>query len=290
MSLIPESEVLRYSRPPSATTVSSVAKFQEDIREALGSEYETFLQGSYKNDTSVRDINDVDIVAIKKTTVSSVFSSERIDRTVTWNDLFGDVARKIHASPKFAGKTSYGDKCVIVKADWKADVVPAVRISSAETDPIAIYSFKQRQERQNFPRIHYRNGVTKNQETNSAFKPIVRMLKRWAANHWPNGGIAPSYYLECLVSNVPKERFSGNLADAFFSVALYIEENIKPTMPVVVWSVARDKDILVPDEWNNTQYSQFHAQLSASTFPLASALLATSEADARRNWRRAFNE
>jgi len=289
--LIPDSEVQRYTRGPASSTVSSVSNFQEAIRDILGNDYETFLQGSYRNDTSVRELNDVDIVALRKFTVSTVFSEERYNQTISWPDIFAAVKASLDTSPKLRGKTSYGDKCVKVNAEWKADVVPAVRIKHYDQDPIAIYSFREAKERKNFPRVHYDNGVEKHQQTGETFKPLVRMFKRWAAHHWPSDeSVAPSFYVECLVSNVPNDNFVTDLAHAFFQVGYWIERNILPNPAPVVYSVARDKDILLDTEWKLANYARFHAQLVRSTGHVATALNAQTQAEAIRRWRSAFNE
>lgn len=289
--LIPDSEVQRYARGPSQTTVSSVAAFQDAIRDALGSDYETFLQGSYKNDTSIRDINDVDIVAVLKFTSSGAFSGRPVTNYVSWADIFAEVRGRLD-SASFRGRTSIGDKCVHVNADWSADVVPAVTINGYDRDPIAIYSFREQAERKNYPRVHYENGVRKQQRTGNAYKPTVRMFKAWAANHWANDpSIAPSFYVECVVYNATDSNFGlDDLASTFFYVGYRIESNFLPTLPRYVSSVAEDKDILVESEWKLANYSRFHAQLTRSTSLVLDARNARNQAEAVRLWRAAFNE
>ncbi|MCC6350529.1 MAG: nucleotidyltransferase [Candidatus Eisenbacteria bacterium] len=288
--LIPNSEVARYSAGPSVTTTSSIAAFQTAIRAALGDDYETFLEGSYKNDTAIRDINDVDIVAIRRTTVSTVFSEERFPTSVTWDAIFSEAQARLGSAPRFRGKVTRGDKCLNVDEAWHADVIPAVRILRYDQDPIAVYSFREASERKNWPRVHYDNGVAKHRTTNQSFKPIVRMFKAWVANQWPQQSPAPSFYVECLISNVPDDRFGQDLASAFFSVGYWIEQNIRADVPPVVWSVARDKDILVANEWHPDKYAVFLQQVTISTSYAAGALQATTVAEATRLWRRAFNE
>jgi hypothetical protein len=281
---------MRHSRAPSPTAISSVSSLQEAIRDALGSDYETFLQGSYKNDTSIREVNDVDIVALRKQTVSGVFSQEHYNSAISWNDIFVTLKDKLEDAARFRGKASFGDKCVIIKDTFNADVVPAVRIGDYGKDPIAIYSFREGAERLNNPRVHYANGVRKHEATGKTFKPLVRMFKNWAANHWPDESVAPSFYVECLVYNVLDGQFQNDLARAFFSVGYWIEQNILPSPAPVVWSVAQDKDILVEKEWKRADYSRFHTQLVNSTSKVAAALSADTVAAATRNWRAAFNE
>jgi hypothetical protein len=288
--LIPASEVARHTRGPSATTTAGIASLQDAIRDALGEPYETFLQGSYKNDTAIRDINDVDIVAVRKRTVSTVFSQERYTLIESWDSIFGDIESRLGGTARFRGKVSRADKCVKVTDTWNADIVPAVRIKSYDQDPVAVFSFREGTERENWPRVHYANGVQKHRSTSQTFKPIVRMFKSWVTNHWPQQNPAPSFYVECLISNVPDDRFSTDLALGFFSVGYWIEQNVPASPPPVVWSVARDKDILVASEWHPDKYAIFARQLAVSTTYVARALQATSVAEATRLWRLAFNE
>ncbi len=274
MHLIPDSEIIRYSRAPSASTISAVSKFQDDIRAGLGDEYETFLQGSYKNDTSIRDLNDVDIVAIKKSIGSGTFSKEAFATYISWNDIFSSAASKLGTLKKFAGKLTWGDKCIVVESELKADVVPAVRIATPDTDPIAIYSFREGKERLNYPRLHYQRGVEKNKTTGS-YKSVVRMFKRWATGHWPNVTCS-FFFIECLIHSVPDNQFQSDLVYSFFAVARYIEVNVTPAVFPVILSVAGDKDILTPEEWKREQYTAFHAKLSECTGYLAHAITATT--------------
>lgn len=59
----------RYSPGPSSTKVTQVASLQQTIHDVLGDEdYDTFLQGSYRNGTALSDINEVDIIARRKAT------------------------------------------------------------------------------------------------------------------------------------------------------------------------------------------------------------------------------
>jgi tRNA nucleotidyltransferase (CCA-adding enzyme) len=65
---ITQSAIDRYSAGPSVTRTSQVKALHENIRSALETwgdrKYDTFLQGSYRNGTAIKDINDVDIVAL----------------------------------------------------------------------------------------------------------------------------------------------------------------------------------------------------------------------------------
>lgn len=95
----------RYARPPSTTTVDSAVSIHTNVRAALGdSEYATFLQGSYKNDTALWDMNDVDIVALSRGVKSSVFTGTvPVNGGISWNELFARVERKLQAVEAYKG-------------------------------------------------------------------------------------------------------------------------------------------------------------------------------------------
>jgi hypothetical protein len=286
--LIPDAAVARYAAGPSDSTVSAVKSLHETVRSVLGTGYETFLQGSYRNNTGVADLNDVDIVAIRRNTTSSVFTNTNPTNPIRWDAIFQEAQSLLEASYHYQGKIERGDKCITINTNFHADVVPAVKIGSIETDPIAIYSFREQRERENFPRDHFQNNVTKQTATGNTYKPTVRMMKRWVRNWFAGTKTAPSFYVECLVHGVPNENFNSDLAVAFFMVAHHISQHVSST--TYIGSVAGDKDILVPQEWDWNRFSIFQSQLTRSVLDVADALQATNATEARRLWRKAFNE
>ena len=83
----------------------------------------------------------------------------------------------------------------------------------------------------NYPKLHIKNGEAKNSplQTNGRYKPSVRMFKN-ARNHMIDkrllgDGVAPSYFVECLLYNVPSQHFSASPRDTFFNVTKYLYEN-----------------------------------------------------------------
>lgn len=207
---------------------------------------------------------------------------------ISWDQIFQEIQNKLEGSYSYVGKTERGDKCIAVNTNFKADVVPAAYISNDGSDPISVYSFRDGSERKNFPRVHYQNNVEKHRLTNQAYKPTVRMFKRWARNWFDGTKVAPSFYVECLIYSVSNAKFNSDLAESFFTVGSYIIDNYTRTS--VINSVAGDKDILVGSEWNPDNFVAFKAQLEESVSKVQSALSATSFTEANRLWHNAFNE
>ncbi|WP_437665607.1 nucleotidyltransferase domain-containing protein [Sorangium sp. So ce1182] len=280
--------VARYARPPSDTTVSQAISVHESVRDLLGdTEYATILQGSYKNDTALWDMNDVDIVAVSKGLVSCYFTGSTPTNGVPWADIFSRIEKRLQADTRYQGKWTREDKCIRLNTGVKVDIVPAVRIGDATADPIAIYSFRAGKERKNWPRAHFDAGAAKSAATNGAFKQTVRLLKRWSRCWFSDRKVAPSYYLECAVHAQPNTAFFGNLARDFVSVAAGIGQLRygSSTLP----RQAGEGNLLAPDEWPSAQFQQFQQTLHGASVYAQAALNAYSEFSARNQWVAAFN-
>ncbi len=64
-SVLDPAWIARYARPPSQTTIKNAISLHQNVRDLIGQcSYDTILQGSYKNDTALADMNDVDVLAI----------------------------------------------------------------------------------------------------------------------------------------------------------------------------------------------------------------------------------
>ena len=62
----------------------------------------------------------------------------------------------------------------------------------------------------NWPEQHHKNGVSKNKETATRFKSIVRVLKALSNEMTEQGvrpGDMPGFFTECLVYNIPNDHF-----------------------------------------------------------------------------------
>lgn len=281
--------VARYAAGPSQAKVDQAKSLRRDVSTALGTGYQVFLQGSYRNNTGVAELNDVDVVALSKT-VHSTVDRGPAQYPVTWDEIFSRVERRLDAHPRFAGLLERGDKCIKVDTSLSLDVVPAIYRDAPDYDPIEVYSFRDRRRRDNYPRDHWESGVAKNDDsrTDGAFKPTVRLFKRWARNVLSDPKLAPSFYIECAVHHVPDDAFSSDLAVSFVGVGLYLIQDVSRS--TVVYSVAGDKDILVESEWHPDKFEQFQRELAGSVVSAGKAMQASTTTEANRLWRQAFGE
>lgn len=289
---LPAEFVNSYASVPAKTTVDRAISLHQNVREALGSEYDTLLQGSYKNDTALADLNDVDVVAVHRSTYSTSFGARRYLTSVPWPEIFARIERKLQADARYQGKWERHDKCIQLNTGVHIDIVPAIVVSESTADPVAIYSFREGTERQNWPRAHYDNSAAKSGRTNGSYKQAVRLFKRWAQCCFGSRKIAPSYYLECLLYATPDDRFTGDLAADFCAIARWIGLQFPQQWSydyTKLWRVAGEGNVLTATEWKKADFEAFRTQLATSLRWADAALTATSEQQARDYWKAAYN-
>ncbi|MEK9138037.1 MAG: nucleotidyltransferase, partial [Bacteroidota bacterium] len=71
----------------------------------------------------------------------------------------------------------------------------------------------------NYPKPHSKNCTAKHQNTGNRFKPVVRIVKNMRGRLFDDGVIgrdlAPSYFIEGMLYNVPDDQFKGDLSSTF---------------------------------------------------------------------------
>lgn len=281
---IPESQLETWSHPGAVTTAKLT---HESIRNALAAnnspiramDYEVYLQGSYKNDTHIRSDSDVDVVVQLNSTFGYDLSALPGDQAQSFRGTYPVTAvyRWEHFRPDVltalrryygAGAVTEGNKSLKLKAGsgrLAADVIPAIHFRKYQyfygqnvtglIDGIQFENLPDRRTVVNFPKPHYDNGVTKNSKgrTDGRYKPTVRMFKN-ARTYLVGQGIisenlAPSYFLECLLYNVPDPNFGNSLQENFIAVFNWL------------WSAARADSLVcqngqsglfgnTPEQWD----------------------------------------
>lgn len=210
-------------------------------------------QGSYYNNTNVRQNSDVDICVrlksafyydLPKGATPETFGI--IPSTYTYAQYQSTISDALVA--KFGrGNVTKGSKAFDVHSN-------SYRV---DADVVACFEYRRYLDGGgyiignqffagdgtkiiNFPEQHYANGVTKNTATGRRYKRVVRILKRLNAQ-MENDGIKgldniSSFLIECLVWNVPNENFN----NATYSV---------DTENVLRYLYHSTKDIALCDQW-----------------------------------------
>jgi len=245
---IPESQLEIWSHPGAVTTAKAT---HESIRNALNSYewpgdviYEVYLQGSYKNSTNIYGDSDVDIVVQLNSTFYSNLSEDEKrylhiePASYVWRDFRDDVLSALRGYYDYS-KIKEGDKCVKVESNGNrlhADVVIAAQYRKYRSinindfvEGITFWTQLFRNKIINYPKQHYKNGVSKNSRTNSWYKPTVRIFKNIRTYLLKNGKIeedlAPSYFLECFIYNTDDENFGYKYTNTFLSVLNWLSES-----------------------------------------------------------------
>lgn len=235
---IPESQLTTWAKQGSVTQSADTYKTIKDVIESNNAPYanrrpSSFLQGSYGNDTNVYGVeSDVDVVL----RCGSIYYYDLSDLTEPERELY----KRTHSgaqykyadfkdevtdwlSQQFKDDADPGTKAIRIKGRGnrrEADVLPCVqfrRYLKFNGDQDATYVegvcffLPDGTRVTNYPKLHKQHCTSKHQATENYFKPMVRILKnmrnRMKADGLIGDGLAPSYYLEGLLYNVPNELF-----------------------------------------------------------------------------------
>lgn len=235
-------------------TIYNALRSERSPLEQKEDEFDVHLQGSYKNTTHIRGDSDVDVIARLESSWNSDLSElteeeeerywdDHQDADYTRSDFYDDVVTALGIKFGSANVTR-GNKAIKVGSDntvlpLDADIVACQDHRKyysypANGDPdldTGIY-FKSRiagREIINYPRLHYENGTDKSQNTDQNYKGTIRMFKN-ARNKMRERFIissdeAPSYYIECLLFNVPDQEFNhSTLRTRYDSIVTHLEE------------------------------------------------------------------
>lgn len=206
-------------------------------------DYTVFLQGSYGNDTNIYADSDVDLVIrIDSIFYKNIDALSEADKAA-YNAFFSTggysykdfkAAVTAHLKRFYGAAVQPGKKAIFVQGVGQrrdADVLPAAQyrkyhsfrsgLDQSYTDGIVFWT-SDGVEIVNYPKQHSANCTTKHQATNNWFKPTVRILKNMrnamVAASYIREGLAPSYFLEGMLYNVPTAKFGGSYQQTMVEV------------------------------------------------------------------------
>lgn len=250
---IPEAQLETWSHQgapgPSRDTYAAVKKVLEDKAAPYADKYPTiFLQGSYSNDTNVARDSDVDVISFIETTFAhdaNMLAPEQyqaFERAYAGSASYSYLQYKRDVTAwliqKYGAGVKAGKKAILIPAGQnrrECDVLPAIEYRYYyKFNTVADQSYAKGicfylpdgTQIVNFPKQHSDNCTLKHQATNSWFKPIVRIYKNMR-NYMVNqnmlrDGVAPSYFIEGMLYNVPNENFGNSFDDTFVATFNYI--------------------------------------------------------------------
>jgi hypothetical protein len=231
---IPESQLETWSHQGSiqqskATGDTIRTVLENGLAPYANQSYTAFLQGSYANDTNIFADSDVDIVMrLNSTYYYDLSFLTETDRSTAQSNItpatydLDDFKRDVTAwlVKKYGTAVRPGTKAIFIKEEGArrdADVLPCavLRKYSGPYEYVeGICFFMPDGTRiDNFPKQHSGNCTTKHQNTSQWFKRTVRVYKNMRNKMIDRGllgeGVAPSYFLEGMLYNVPAAKFGG---------------------------------------------------------------------------------
>lgn len=254
---IPESQLETWSSQGSVTQSSNTYNTIKNVLEAgtpyAGKNFKVFLQGSYGNDTNIYSESDVDIVIrlddCYQADISELseedkaaYDSEYIAAAYTHADFKPHVLSVL--TKQYGASVKEGDKAIAIESSGsrrKADVIVAIQFrryhkfrssyDSRYDEGICFWNGKG-ERIANYPKQHSANLTAKHQNTSGWLKPMVRVFKNMRSRMIDKGlikaGIAPSYYIEGLLYNVPKEKFGPTYQNSVVNILYwYLKEASK---------------------------------------------------------------
>lgn len=185
------------------------------------SNYEIFLQGSYANNTNVKQNSDVDICVMYKNVFhyempeGYSLDSKYINSNLDYFDL-RDLIKKALIKKFGADRVIDKNKAIRILSNsytTDADVVVAFQYrkysDSTNFQEGIYYKALDNSKVINYPKVHIKNGNTKNLETNFMYKKMVRIFKKIMYDMQDDNIYVSKevkgFVLECMVYNIPNE-------------------------------------------------------------------------------------
>lgn len=184
-----------------------------------------FVQGSYANNTCVRNESDVDIAVVREDIFECAFGLNFDTSSAKYKDEAFELKSAVEIVLKrhFPYSVRRGNKSIKVDGNTyrkKADTVPCISMRyyykshlnnySDSFDGIVIYADDGSIIR-NFPKQHIINGKVKNKATDYYFKKMVRIIKKMRHLMSDSGDYTASkissFCLESLLWNFPDSLF-----------------------------------------------------------------------------------
>ncbi|HZL83658.1 MAG TPA: nucleotidyltransferase [Candidatus Deferrimicrobium sp.] len=279
-----EAQFREWAKPPGKTEEDRCNNALSAIRNAIKAsdalctrDVSVFAQGSYRNNTNVRKDSDVDIGVLCTDTFFFDLPENTTCETLGISPAtygYGQFKNEVGAAlVGHFGQDAVkrGDKVFDVHETTyhvEADVAAffehrRYQIGGAYLSGVELRTDIGNNHVINWPDQNYANGCRKNTDTGMRFKSIVRVLKAMSnemAERHVQAGSIPSFLIECLVWNVPNDRFQNSTYTADMKAALYfLYERTKTDELCREWGEVNElKYLFWPvQKWTRQQANEF---------------------------------
>lgn len=239
---------------------------------------EVFAQGSYCNNTNVKQNSDVDICVVCKDTFfcdlplgknqSDFFLT---DSNYKFSEFKNGIEKALVNKFGEVGITR-GSKAFDVHSNTyrvDADVVACFEHRRYTGNGLSYLSgteFITEDGRRviNWPKQHYENGVSKNNRTGTRYKKVVRVFKKLNLSMQEDGIVVskriPSFLIECLIWNTPDYFFEkSNYTDTIRDILVFLYNETKNFEKCKEWGEVSELKYLFRDSqpWNLEDANNF---------------------------------
>lgn len=255
---IPTSQLETWKKPgadDSATKtynrVKKVLEANDSIPQEKNENFEIYLQGSYRNSTNIYADSDVDLVVQLNSSFRRSLSRLNSSQKSKYKNSFASASYGLSDFHQDVVKTlrnHYGRSAVTVEdralvldsssLPLTGDIVVCQQYrryrrfqssSDQEYDEGIRFNDQSTGEKIiSYPKIHYENGADKNQSVHNRYRETIRIIKNARSYLVEKGeieeGLAPSYYIECLLYNVPSNTYTYDLQDRYQNVIDWLVE------------------------------------------------------------------
>ncbi len=257
-----------YERTAASAHSQITALIEDKDGPAADLRIQCFLQGSYKRDTAIHTINDVDVVALCRLSHTSAANQNTRDQ------IFKIVAEAIAKNKTYQDKLQYRKRSTCIKVvleGIKIEILPALRVKGKPYQYEPFYIFKPNEDetidgywQRTFARQHQHLCTQKNSATNNLFVPIIKVMKHLRfIDPSLNEQDAVSFHIECLLYALKNSIFTGSSCECIEYV-LKALAGFTPDKADIsgVKSPCGDKELFCSDEWSIASYSRFHDSVS----------------------------
>lgn len=201
-------------------------KWSDEVR------VEPYLRGSYNNDTNISGDSDVDIVVQLNSTFRTNLSNEQKaaykikPATYPLRELRKDVHKALSDYYGELEVEANGNAIMVMTSFPPTAVLPALAYRHYTAAPrdvddyvegMIYYDVESKRWVVNYPKQHAEKVIARHKATRGWFKPSVRVFKNIRSQLLEVGALnindTSSYFIECLLGNVPDSKFGPSYGD-----------------------------------------------------------------------------
>ncbi len=242
-----------------------------------------FLQGSYKQETAIYTINDVDIVVLCNLCYPGSGQGKNWNR----DEIFETIAAPLRNDGRYKDKVRYhsNSMCIKVELGIKIEILPVVYKAGNrdfQTEPFCLYRPENSRWEDGYARYHQQYLTNKNKATSGNFIPAIKIFKHLRSK-W--GIEAVSFHVECLLFSLPDNLFGGNPTDYIPALLKYLTSYTADAWwNTSIKTPCGERNLFCSSEWGKDSWLVFHRNVVKWSQLAQKASLASNKDEAINAW------